>query len=181
MAKIYTKTGDQGKTGLIGGSRVSKGELRIEAYGTVDELNSWIGLLRDVSEQENRRAVLKSIQDKLFTLGAELANETALADQPIQDLEESDIDVLENLMDQMNLHLKDLRHFVLPGGHVHVSYAHLARTVCRRAERCAIRLHDEAGINFMIIKYLNRLSDFLFVLSRQIAAEQGVEEVKWKG
>ena len=179
MAKIYTKTGDRGETGLIGGKRVSKGELRIEAYGTVDELNSWIGLLRDTSEKEERRAFLKNVQDKLFTIGAEMANETKLADEPIQNLTEEDVDVIENMIDEMNLHLKDLRHFILPGGHVLVSYSHLARTVCRRAERCAIRLHDEEGLNFLINKYLNRLSDYFFVLGRQMAKELGVEEVKW--
>ncbi|WP_304237701.1 cob(I)yrinic acid a,c-diamide adenosyltransferase [Jiulongibacter sediminis] len=179
MAKIYTKTGDKGKTGLIGGKRVSKGELRIEAYGTVDELNAWIGLLRDTTEQEERKVFLKDVQDKLFTIGAEMANETKLADEPIHNLTEEDVDVIENKIDEMNLHLKDLRHFILPGGHVLVSYTHLARTVCRRAERCAIRLHDEEGLNFLIIKYLNRLSDYFFVLGRQVAKELGVEEVKW--
>ncbi|KPM48622.1 cob(I)yrinic acid a,c-diamide adenosyltransferase [Jiulongibacter sediminis] len=179
MAKIYTKTGDKGKTGLIGGKRVSKGEMRIEAYGTVDELNAWIGLLRDTTEQEERKVFLKDVQDKLFTIGAEMANETKLADEPILNLTEEDVDVVENKIDEMNLHLKDLRHFILPGGHVLVSYTHLARTVCRRAERCAIRLHDEEGLNFLIIKYLNRLSDYFFVLGRQVAKELGVEEVKW--
>jgi cob(I)alamin adenosyltransferase len=179
MAKIYTKTGDKGKTGLIGGKRVSKGELRIEAYGTVDELNAWIGLLRDTTEQEERKVFLKDVQDKLFTIGAEMASETKLADEPIHNLTEEDVDVIENKIDEMNLHLKDLRHFILPGGHVLVSYTHLARTVCRRAERCAIRLHDEEGLNFLIIKYLNRLSDYFFVLGRQVAKELGVEEVKW--
>lgn len=179
MAKIYTKTGDTGKTGLIGGKRVSKGELRIEAYGTVDELNAWVGLLRDMSDSVERKSFLKAIQDKLFTIGAEMANETKLADEPIKDLTEDDVDVIENQIDVMNLHLKALRHFILPGGHMLISYSHLARTVCRRAERCAIRLHDEEGLNFLIIKYLNRLSDYFFVLGRLLAKELGVEEVKW--
>ncbi len=180
MAKIYTKTGDEGKTSLLSGKRVSKGELKIEAYGTVDELNSWIGLLRDVSVNDDRKNLLKEIQDRLFTIGAEMAAE-AESSVNLPDLKEADIDLLEKEMDRMNEHLPALRHFILPGGHLHVSYAHLARTVCRRAERAAIRLHDTEGLNFMLIKYLNRLSDYLFVLCRQLAKESGVEEVKWVG
>lgn len=179
MSKIYTKTGDNGTTGLIGGERISKGELRIEAYGSVDELNSWIGLLRDVSENMERRVVLKEIQDRLFTIGAELASIPEGKNKKLPDLFEEDIDLLEKEMDAMNEKLPSLRHFVLPGGAVNVSYAHLARTVCRRAERCAIRLHDEEGLNFILIKYLNRLSDYLFVLSRLIGKEEDAEEVKW--
>ncbi|AWV99925.1 cob(I)yrinic acid a,c-diamide adenosyltransferase [Arcticibacterium luteifluviistationis] len=179
MSKIYTKTGDKGSTGLIGGERISKGELRIEAYGSVDELNSWIGLLRDVSTSVGRRAVLKEIQDRLFTIGAELASIPEGSSKKLPDLKEGDIILLENEMDTMNELLPDLKHFVLPGGSMNVSYAHLARTVCRRAERCAIRLHDEVGLNFILIKYLNRLSDYLFVLSRLIGQEEGAEEVKW--
>ncbi len=179
MAKIYTKTGDKGETSLIGGKRISKGELRIEAYGTVDELNAWIGLLRDSSKLESRKDLLKAIQDNLFTIGAEMANETRTASESIPHLTEEDVDILENEIDDMNLMLPKLKHFVLPGGHIQVSYAHLARTVCRRAERCAIRLHDKEGLNFILIKYLNRLSDYLFVLSRMMAKELSVEEVKW--
>ncbi len=181
MSKIYTKTGDKGTTALIGGKRISKGELKIEAYGTIDELNSWIGLLRDFSQQTERRTLLKDIQDRLFTIGAEMATEPEFSSDKLPELEEIDIETLEKAIDKMNEKLPILKHFILPGGHQHVSYAHISRTVCRRAERCAIRLHDEEGLNFLIIKYLNRLSDYLFVLSRMISKEEKVEEVKWEG
>lgn len=179
MAKIYTKTGDAGTTSLIGGTRISKGELKIEAYGTIDELNSWIGMLRDISKADVRRDLLKEIQDRLFTIGAEMASEVDKSSKKLPDLKESDIDLLEEAIDEMNGHLPNLKHFVLPGGHQHVSYAHIARTVSRRAERCAIRLHDAEGLNFLIIKYLNRLSDYLFVLSRMMSNELKADEVKW--
>ncbi|MFT6879310.1 MAG: cob(I)alamin adenosyltransferase [Algoriphagus sp.] len=179
MAKIYTKTGDQGTTSLIGGTRISKGELKIEAYGTVDELNSWIGMLRDISEAEARRELLKEIQDRLFTIGSEMASEPGSDSKKLPDLKEGDIELLELAIDEMNDSLPPLKHFVLPGGHQHVSFAHVARTVSRRAERCAIRLHDEEGLSFLIIKYLNRLSDYLFVLSRMMVKEMKAEEVKW--
>jgi len=179
MSKIYTKTGDKGTTSLLGGKRISKGELKIEAYGTIDELNSWVGLLRDLSQKEERRELLKEIQDRLFTIGSEMASELDFDGKMLPDLYESDIDNLEKAMDNMNEKLPMLKHFILPGGHQIVSYAHIARTVCRRAERCAIRLHDTEGLNFLIIKYLNRLSDYLFVLSRMISKEVEVDEVKW--
>jgi cob(I)alamin adenosyltransferase len=179
MSKIYTKTGDKGTTSLLGGKRISKGELKIEAYGTIDELNSWVGLLRDLSQKEERRELLKEIQDRLFTIGSEMASELDFDGKMLPDLYESDIDNLEKAMDNMNEKLPMLKHFILPGGHQIVSYAHIARTVCRRAERCAIRLHDIEGLNFLIIKYLNRLSDYLFVLSRMISKEVEVDEVKW--
>jgi cob(I)alamin adenosyltransferase len=178
--KIYTKTGDKGKTSLVGGTRVSKGDLKIESYGTVDELNSWIGVLRDSEVNYSRRDLLKEIQDRLFTIGADLASEPEQTKKKIPDLFETDIELLEKQMDEMNEVIPPLRAFVLPGGHQAVSFAHVARTVCRRAERLVIRLNEVEEINSLIIKYLNRLSDYLFVLSRKITQELGTEEVAWK-
>jgi cob(I)alamin adenosyltransferase len=178
--KIYTKTGDKGTTSLVGGTRVSKGDLKIESYGTVDELNSWIGVLRDLPENESRKDLLKEIQDRLFTIGADLASEPEQTKKKIPDLFETDVELLEKQMDEMNEVIPPLRAFVLPGGHQAVSFAHVARTVCRRAERLVIRLSDLEETNELIIKYLNRLSDFLFVLSRKITQELGTEEVAWK-
>ncbi|MFD2520881.1 cob(I)yrinic acid a,c-diamide adenosyltransferase [Emticicia soli] len=179
--KIYTKTGDKGTTALVGGRRVSKGDLKIEAYGTVDELNSWIGLVRDQAINESRRDLLKEIQDRLFTIGADLASEPEqVRKKPVPSLIDDDITLLENEMDKMDTELMPLRAFVLPGGNQSVSFAHLARTVCRRAERLAIRLSAEEEVNPMIVKYLNRLSDYLFVLSRKMTQELGSEEITWK-
>ncbi len=181
MAKIYTKSGDQGKTSLLGGQRVSKAELRIEAYGTVDELNSWLGLLRDHSLGEERKAFLKKIQDTLFTIGSHLAVEDEESKKYLPVLSEAAIQDLESEIDLMDGKLPVLKHFILPGGHPHVSEVHIARTVCRRAERCVIRLYDEVGnVDFLVVKLLNRLSDYLFVLSRMLARELGVEEQKWE-
>ncbi|WP_337041473.1 cob(I)yrinic acid a,c-diamide adenosyltransferase [Emticicia sp. 17c] len=179
--KIYTKTGDKGTTSLVGGRRVSKGDLKIECYGTVDELNAWIGLVRDQPVNEMRRDLLKEIQDRLFTIGADLASEPEqVRKRPIPTLTEADIALLENEMDKMDTELPPLRAFILPGGHQSVSFAHLARTVCRRAERLTIRLGGEEEVNATIIKYLNRLSDYLFVLSRMMTQELQSEEITWK-
>jgi len=179
--KIYTKTGDKGTTALVGGRRVSKGDLKIEAYGTVDELNSWIGLVRDQAINESRRELLKEIQDRLFTIGADLASEPEqVRKKPVPSLIDDDITLLENEMDEMDTALTPLRAFVLPGGNQSVSFAHLARTVCRRAERLVIRLSAEEEVNPMIVKYLNRLSDYLFVLSRKMTQELGSEEIIWQ-
>lgn len=178
--KIYTKTGDTGKTSLLGGRRVSKAELRIDAYGTVDELNSFIGLLRDQEINQKREALLKEIQDRLFTIGATLASEPGKENIKKPDLQEEDLDLLENEIDEMELQLPQLRHFILPGGHQSVSFCHIARTVCRRTERCVIDLMEIEHVDEIIVKYLNRLSDYLFVLGRLIAQELGVEEVTWK-
>ena len=179
--KIYTKTGDTGTTALVSGRRISKGALKIESYGTVDELNSWMGLIRDQPVNETRRDLLKEIQDRLFTIGADLASEPEeVRKKPVPSLYEEDITLLEKEMDNMDADLPPLRAFVLPGGHQSVSYAHLGRTVCRRAERLVIRLAEEEEVNLLIIKYLNRLSDYLFVLSRKITQELGSEEVTWK-
>ncbi|GAB2454337.1 cobalamin adenosyltransferase [Hymenobacter qilianensis] len=178
--KIYTKTGDKGLTSLIGGTRVSKASLRIESYGTVDELNSYIGLVRDQEINAPRRDLLKEIQDRLFTIGASLASDPEKSKMKIPDLHAEDVLLLESEMDRMNEQLPELRAFILPGGHVAVSYAHIARCVCRRAERLAIHLSEESFVAELVVIYLNRLSDYLFVLSRQMAQDLGAEEVTWK-
>lgn len=177
--KIYTKTGDIGETSLLGGKRVSKSALRIEVYGTIDEVNSYIGLVRDVQTDEQQKDVLKEVQDRLFTIGATLASDPENDSKRVPDLHEADIELLEKAIDTMETALAPLTHFVLPGGHVHVSYCHLARTICRRAERLAVSLGHQTEISPLIIKYLNRLSDYLFVLGRKTAKDLGVEEVKW--
>ena len=178
--KIYTKTGDSGTTSLLGGARVSKAHIRIEAYGTVDELNSYIGLLRDQPVNASRKDLLKEIQDRLFTLGADLATEPGKDKVVKPDLFDSDVEGLEKAMDEMDESLEPLKNFVLPGGHQSVSFAHLARCVCRRAERITIALNDQEPVNALTIRYLNRLSDYLFTLGRKMAAELEAEEVKWE-
>ena len=179
--KIYTKTGDKGQTGLIGGRRVSKAELRIDAYGTVDELNSWIGLVRDQAVNGSRKELLKEIQDRLFTIGAELATDPEKAPRQVMPaIVPADVTLLEASMDAMDAELPELRAFVLPGGHESVSFCHLARTVCRRAERLTIALNDTSPVDPMVVQYLNRLSDYLFMLSRKMAQDVGAEEVEWK-
>lgn len=179
--KIYTKTGDQGQTSLISGRRVSKADLRIDAYGTVDELNSWIGLVRDQAINQSRRDLLKEIQDRLFTVGATLATDPDKSiKKALPDIIPDDIALLEQAMDTMDETLPPLRAFVLPGGHESVSYCHLARTVCRRAERLVIALHAQSPVDEHVLQYLNRLSDYLFVLSRKMAQELNIEEIAWK-
>ncbi|KAA9340380.1 cob(I)yrinic acid a,c-diamide adenosyltransferase [Larkinella humicola] len=179
--KIYTKTGDQGQTSLIGGRRVSKAHHRIEAYGTVDELNSVMGLVRDQPVNESRKDLLKEIQDRLFTIGSELATDPEKTiKKPLPVVLDTDVTLLEKAMDEMDAELPELRAFVLPGGHQSVSFCHLARTVCRRAERLVIALNDEKPVDPLVIQYLNRLSDYLFVLSRKMTQELGAEEVVWK-
>lgn len=180
MSKIYTKTGDKGTTSLIGGTRLPKDHHKIEAYGSVDELNAWIGVLADAPENISRNAFLKEIQDRLFTIGAELASEPEQKKKKLPELFESDIEILEKAMDTYNEVIPTLRAFVLPGGHPLVSFAHVARTVCRRAERQVIKLSHEEEIDDLIVKYLNRLSDYLFVLSRKITQEQNAPEIAWK-
>jgi len=178
--KIYTKTGDKGFTGLIGGRRVSKADLRIDAYGTVDELNAWIGLVRDQPVNSERKAFLKEIQDRLFTIGSELATDPDKAPKrAMPAIIDQDVTQLEQAMDQMDTLLPELRAFVLPGGHESVSYCHLARTVCRRAERLVISLNEETPVDELVLQFLNRLSDYLFVLSRLMAHELSAEEVTW--
>jgi cob(I)alamin adenosyltransferase len=178
--KIYTKTGDKGQTALIGGRRVSKADLRIDTYGTVDELNSWIGLVRDQAVNAERKELLKEIQDRLFTIGAELATDPIKAPKKaIPVIVADDVTLLERAMDSMDAELPELRAFILPGGHESVSYCHLARTVCRRAERLVIALNEQSLVDELVLQYLNRLSDYLFVLSRKMAQEVGVQEVAW--
>lgn len=178
--KIYTKTGDKGSTSLVGGTRVSKADLRLEAYGTVDELNAYLGLLADQPVNEVRKELLRELQDRLFTIGSHLASEPDRTSKRLPDLLDSDLLLLENEMDRMSEALPPLRAFVLPGGHPSVSFGHVARTVCRRAERAVILLHEREEVDEIIIRYLNRLSDFLFMLCRKMAQELAVEEVTWK-
>lgn len=180
MFKIYTKTGDLGQTSLVGGSRIDKDDIKIEAYGSVDELNAWIGVLSDLPENKSRIEVLKEIQDRLFTIGSDLASENEKAKGKIPDLHDEDITFLESQMDKMETEIPALRAFVLPGGHLSVSYCHVARTVCRRAERQIIRLSKQEETNPLVIKYINRLSDYLFMLSRKITQETGSIEISWK-
>ena len=180
--KIYTKTGDAGKTSLIGGTKVLKSDLRIDAYGTVDELNSYIGLVSDFSTDEHAKSILKEIQDRLFTIGSELAcDPDKKINMPIPDLHESDIELLEKEMDQMDTELPAMKHFILPGGLPSVSFMHVARCVCRRAERSCVNLKQTSGtVNPLVIKYLNRLSDYLFMLSRFTLMQNNVPEIIWK-
>ena len=180
MSKIYTKTGDKGHTSLIGGTRLPKDHIKIEAYGSVDELNAWIGVLADAPENLERNAFLKEIQDRLFTIGAELASEPEQNKKKLPELFDADVELLETEMDKYNEEIPALRAFVLPGGHPLVSFSHVARTVCRRAERQVIGLSHNEEVNALIIKYLNRLSDYLFVLSRKITQEQNAPESAWK-
>jgi len=178
--KIYTKTGDTGKTSLFGGSRVSKSNLRIDSYGTVDELNSWIGLLRDNMDDAHMRSLLKVIQDRLFTLGAMLAADPKKPKLKKPDLHEEDVALLENEIDRMNEALQPLKVFILPGGHPFVSYCHITRCVCRRAERHVVALSGKEKMDTIAIKYLNRLSDFLFVLARWVGNSLDVKEIPWE-
>lgn len=180
--KIYTKTGDKGKTSLIGGTKVSKSHLRIEAYGTTDELNSYTGLCRDLLADPPTRKTLQEIQDRLFTIGSSLAcdpeKETKMK---IPDLTESDVELLEKEIDNMNSSLPVMKSFILPGGHPTASHLHIARCICRRAERCCVRLQLEGGfVDDLVLKYLNRLSDYLFVLARYVVYQMNAEEIPWK-
>ena len=178
--KIYTKTGDKGETSLLGGTRVSKNHIRIEAYGTVDELNSHIGLIRDQNMDEHSKNILIEIQDRLFTIGSYLASDPEKSKVKIPQLKEEDIALLEKEIDNMNESLPEMRSFVLPGGHTTVSYCHIARCVCRRAERCVVYLSQSSTVSDLVIKYLNRLSDYLFVLARKISHDMQVKETPWK-
>ncbi|MCL4114014.1 UNVERIFIED_CONTAM: hypothetical protein GTU68_025276 [Idotea baltica] len=171
--KIYTKTGDKGKTSLYGGTRVSKHHLRIDALGCVDELNSWIGLLKDQEIDAASKKLLLLIQHKLFTLGAILATD------PEKAILKSGKERLNNEIDQMNKMLPEMTHFILPGGHTTISYCHIARTVCRRAERASSILNEQQAIEINVLAYLNRLSDYLFVLARKLTLDLDVDEIKW--
>lgn len=178
--KIYTKTGDNGTTALFGGKRVSKADLRIETYGTVDELNSYVGLVRDQPVNQNRKAILVEVQDRLFTIGSILAAEPGNTKVKIPSLSPGDITLLEKEIDAMDASLPPMKSFILPGGHQAVSFCHVARTVCRRAERLVIALDVQEKIDTLVIQYLNRLSDYLFMLSRKMSAELNAEETPWK-
>jgi len=184
--KVYTKTGDTGTTALFGGTRVPKDHARIESYGTVDELNSYIGLIRDQELNQHFKDILIEIQDRLFTVGAILATPPEKevlknGQKRLQNLGiiESDIELLEKEIDTMEDSLPQMTHFVLPGGHTTVSYCHIARCVCRRAERLAVHLSHNEPVADIAIKYLNRLSDYLFVLARKLSKELNADEVKW--
>jgi cob(I)alamin adenosyltransferase len=177
--KIYTKTGDKGQTSLIGGTRVPKHHLRIESYGTVDELNSYIGLIRDQQVSEYQQNLLKEIQDRLFTIGSALASDPEKSKMKIPDLHQEDIELLEKEIDTMTADLPELRHFILPGGSNAVSFCHLARCVCRRAERICVHLSEDSFVDEKVMVYLNRLSDYLFVLSRKLCYDNQIEENKW--
>ena len=179
--KVYTKTGDKGKTSLFGGKRVLKNDLQINAYGTVDELNSWMGLLRDFSSSDNEVKVLIDIQETLFTVGSYLASDSEKKDQmKLPTLHQNMIEKLEVKMDAMDTNLPEMKSFVLPGGHQAVSSCHIARTVCRRAERAIVSMKsDDEDIDFAI-RYVNRLSDYLFVLSRKWAVDFNANEIPWK-
>ncbi len=177
--KIYTKTGDKGQTSLIGGTRVPKYHLRIEAYGTVDELNSWLGLIRDQPIDDHSLRIVMDIQDRLFTIGSLLASDPEKSRMKLPELTSDDVTILENEMDMMESHLSELKSFILPGGHTTISYTHIARCVCRRCERLVVHLTEENPIDPLIGIYLNRLSDYLFVLSRFFAQNLNVPESPW--
>lgn len=177
--KVYTKTGDKGTTALFGGARVPKNHIRIESYGTVDELNSYIGLIRDSLNDEHLKLVLKEIQDRLFTLGAILATDPSKKNLNTPDLEIQDVTYLESEIDKMEEGLEPLKSFILPGGHPTVSFCHIARCVCRRAERLCVALNENEPILPVVMQYLNRLSDYLFVLGRWVAKILDAEEVCW--
>lgn len=184
--KIYTKTGDKGTTSLFGGTRVPKHHIRIDSYGTVDELNSWLGLIADQNIAKDYRNELQAIQKILFTVGAILATEPQKATLKngkerlnIERINNDDVLYLEMAMDKMDEDLPQMTHFILPGGHPIVSYCHIARTVCRRAERKTTILYENEAFDETVLTYLNRLSDYLFVLARKLSMDLGVEEIKW--
>ncbi len=177
--KIYTKTGDKGQTSLLGGTRLPKDHIRIEAYGNVDELNSFIGLLRDQDVTEVHRKVLLEIQDRLLTIGAQLAADPLKNKMKLPQLCQQDISLLESEIDKMDAQLPIMKNFVLPGGHSTVSFCHLARCVCRRAERGVIHLSHKENVSEIIYQYLNRLSDYLFMLSRHLTFTLKAEEIAW--
>ncbi|EAR00118.1 cob(I)yrinic acid a,c-diamide adenosyltransferase [Maribacter sp. HTCC2170] len=184
--KIYTKTGDKGTTALFGGTRVSKHHIRIDSYGTIDELNAWLGLIRDQEIDERSKNTLAITQDKLFTVGAVLATDPEKAVLKsgkerlnIPKIDNTDIELLEKEMDAMNKSLPPMTHFILPGGHTTVSYCHIARTVCRRGERMATQLFEKEPFDDNVLSYINRLSDYLFVLARKLSKDLKAEEIKW--
>lgn len=176
--KIYTKTGDKGNTGLYGGSRVSKTHIRIESYGTIDELNSWLGLVRDQDIETHFQSIIIDIQKNLFIIGSILATPEEKKAKMLN-FPKNSIAILEQEIDTMNASLPTMTHFILPGGHATVSYCHIARTVCRRAERKIVKLFEVEPFDESILQYLNRLSDYLFVLARKLSSVLNVQEIKW--
>ena len=180
--KIYTKTGDQGMTSLFSGKRVPKHHQRIEAYGTLDELNAHLGLLRDQDIHQNHKDFLIKTQQNLFVVGAQMANpksQDAAPSSKTPKISTTDITALEEAIDQMNTTLPEMTHFILPGGHTTVSYCHIARTVSRRTERMATLLNELEPLDPLVIQYLNRLSDYLFVLARKLSQDLQADEIKW--
>ncbi|WP_299429598.1 cob(I)yrinic acid a,c-diamide adenosyltransferase [uncultured Maribacter sp.] len=184
--KIYTKTGDKGTSALFGGTRVPKHHIRLDSYGTIDELNSWIGLIRDQEIDSISKQTLLTIQDKLFTVGAILATDPEKAilkngkeRLSIPKISDVDITFLEDNMDTMETQLPQMTHFILPGGHTTVSYCHIARTVCRRAERMISFLNENEPTDGNVLSFINRLSDYLFVLARKLSFDLKAEEIKW--
>jgi cob(I)alamin adenosyltransferase len=180
--KIYTKTGDKGSTSLIGGTKVAKSHLRIESYGNLDELNSYVGLVIDLIADQASKDMLREVQDRLFTIGSSLACDPEKdTGMQIPDLHEEDVTRLEKEIDRMNEVLPEMRSFILPGGSPSISTIHIARCICRRTERGCVRLQEEnMFVEPLVIQYLNRLSDYLFVLSRFIGMQQGVAEIAWR-
>ncbi|MGX5817825.1 cob(I)yrinic acid a,c-diamide adenosyltransferase [Chitinophaga lutea] len=180
--KIYTKTGDKGKTSLIGGTKVAKSHLRIDAYGTVDELNSWLGLVADSLQDNETTALIREIQDRLFTVGSSLATDPDKESKmKIPDLHAADITLLEQKIDAMNEVLPEMKFFLLPGGHIAVSHCHVARCVCRRAERLCVGMQEaDMFVEPLVLQYLNRLSDYLFVLARYAGHLLQVAEIPWR-
>jgi len=178
--KIYTKTGDQGTTALFGGKRVSKADLRIDTYGTIDELNAWVGVIRDQEVNKTRDQELIEIQDRLFTIGSILAVEPGNSKVKVPALSVNDVIFLEKRIDVMETTLQPMKVFVLPGGHPSVSFCHVTRTVCRRAERLVIALNQQEAVEPLVMQYMNRLSDYLFVLGRAMTAELDSQETPWK-
>ncbi len=180
--RVYTKTGDKGSTGLIGGTRVPKDHIRIEAYGTVDELNSFLGVVTDQLADPEINEWILEIQDRLFTVGSSLATDPEKSPKmKLPDLHESDIQWLEQKIDLMDDQLPQMKSFILPGGHIAASHAHVARCVCRRAERLCVHMQsNEEFVAEEVLKYLNRLSDFLFVLARFIVFKNGGKEIPWR-
>lgn len=178
--KIYTKTGDKGETSLIGGVRVPKSHIRIESYGTVDELNSYLGLIKDQISDGKIVSILYEIQDRLFTIGSVLASDPEKSKMKIPDLHEEDIHLLEKEMDSMEETLPALKNFILPGGNLAASHCHVARCICRRAERISVHLSQESEVPEILLRYLNRLSDFLFMLGRYLVHQAGGLETPWR-
>lgn len=178
--KIYTKKGDKGQTSLLGGKKVAKSNIRIDAYGTIDELNSFIGLLRDQNIDAYDKKILIKIQNNLFTIGSNLALSPEKANLKIPEIKEENIIFLEKEIDKISKHLPEMRNFVLPGGNKIISLCHICRTVCRRAERKIVSLYEQEQINEIILKYLNRLSDYLFILARKFNKDLQVKEEIWK-